>query len=198
MSDVITLLPYETPKSQKKAAFELAKIVGIPREIVPKNADYNEVTSALAGLVLFRHVERHQKREIMKKIDQFKESNRPFYGQLQGKVANVIANPRWSNWSLTTEELEDIVSFHGKVAYLDSKFGINPGAFGVGASAWQIIKEITKKGVKGVSKGSVGGLVLSIVLFGVTQASAETRQNALNEIKRRQRTVSINPDSPMN
>ncbi|XOZ34602.1 hypothetical protein ACMDCT_05055 [Halomonadaceae bacterium KBTZ08] len=134
----------------------------------------------------------------MEKIRRFKDSNRPFYGKLQGKVANVIANPRWENWSLTTEELEDIVSFHGKISYLDSKFGLNPGAIGVGASAWQIIKGVSKSGAKGVSRGGVAGLALSIVFFGAMQASAETRQNAMQEIKRRQKTVSINPESPMN
>ncbi|PAU79800.1 hypothetical protein CK501_11400 [Halovibrio salipaludis] len=77
------------------------------------------------------------------------------------------------------------MSFHGKVAYVDRTIGLNPGALGVGGSAWQIIKQ-------GATKGNVGGLVLSIVLFGVQQASSETRQHALEEIRRRQRTVSIN------
>lgn len=191
MSDLVKLIPYETSTSQKKAAHELAKIVGIPRKVVPKTGNYNEVIKALSGVILFRHIERHQKREVMQSIQRFKDSHRPFYGQLQGKVANVIANPRWENWSLTTEELKDIVSFHGKVAYLDRTLGLNPGALGVGASAWQVIKQ-------GATKGNIGGLVLSIVLFGAQQASTETRQHALEEIRRRQRTVSINPGSPAN
>lgn len=127
MSDFIDLIPYETPDSQREAALRLAQIIDIPERTIPKDADYNLVVAAMAGLILYRHIETHQRREVMGLIDHFKDSHRPFYGQLQGKVALVVAQPRWEKWSLTNEELQKIVEFHRGFGRFSSIVGANPG-----------------------------------------------------------------------
>ena len=191
MSEYLNLLPYETPDSQKEAALMLADIVDIPEGVVPKDADYNQVVAAIAGLVLYRHLETHQRREVMQTIDQFKHSHRPFYGQLQGKVALVIAQPRWERWSLTNDELDEIVEFHRSFGRFSAVAGINPGAYGVGASVWQMI-------VHGATKGNVVGFVASAILVGVGEASHSTGEAASRELERRTRREPLNPSSPVN
>lgn len=191
MSDYLNLLPYETPESQKEAALMLAEVIDLPERIVPKDTDYNQVVAAMAGLVLYRHLETHQRREVMLTIEQFKNSHRPFYGQLQGKIALIIAQPRWETWSLTTEELEGIVEFHRSFGRFSTLAGINPGAYGVGASVWQII-------VHGATKGNVVGFAASTILVGIGEASHSTGEAAQSELERRTRREPINSASPVN
>lgn len=191
MSEYLSLLPYETPESQKEAALMLADIIDIPEGVVPKDADYNQVVAAMAGLVLYRHLDTHQKREVMQTIDQFKNSHRPFYGQLQGKVALVIAQPRWERWSLTNEELEEIVAFHRSFGRFSTVAGINPGAYGVGASVWQMIAQ-------GATKGNVVGFAASAILVGIGEASHSTSEAAYRELESRTRREPVNPSSPVN
>ena len=191
MSDILGLLPYETPESQKEAALMLADIVGIPERIVPRDADYNQVVAALAGLVLYRHLETHQRRQVMDAIARFKDSHRPFYGQLQGKIALIIAQPRWEQWSLTSQELEEIVEFHRKFGRFSTFAGVNPGAYGVGASVWQMISH-------GATKGNIVGFVTSVILVGIGEASHSTGEAADRELQRRTRREPINPLSPVN
>lgn len=191
MSEYLNLLPYETPESQKEAALMLAEIVEIPERVVPRDADYNQVVAAMAGLILYRHIETPQKREVMQIIDQFKTSHRPFYGQLQGKVALIIAQPRWERWSLTNDELEEIVEFHRKFGRFSTVTGINPAAYGIGATVWQMIAH-------GVTKGNVVGFTASVVLTGIGEASYATGEAASRELERRTRRTPINPSSPVN
>ena len=168
----------------------LAGIVEIPERIVPRDADYNQVVAAMAGLILYRHIETPQKREVMQIIDQFKDSHRPFYGQLQGKVALIIAQPRWERWSLTNEELQEIVEFHRKFGRFSTVAGINPAAYGIGATVWQMIAH-------GVTKGNVVGFTASVVLTGIGEASYATGEAASRELERRIRRTPINPSSPV-
>lgn len=191
MSEYLKLLPYETPESQKEAAILLAGIIGIPERIVPRDADYNQVVAAMAGLILYRHIETHQKRQVMEIIDQFRTTHRPFYGQLQGKVALIVAQPRWERWSLTNDELEEIVEFHRKFGRFSGVAGINPGAYGIGASVWQMIAH-------GVTKGNVVGFVASVVLTGIGEASYAAGEAANSELERRTRRSPITPASPVN
>ncbi|WP_166263555.1 hypothetical protein [Marinobacter caseinilyticus] len=50
MPDLVDLMPYETPTGKKAAAAKLAEIMGIPEATVPRDADYNQVVAAMAGL----------------------------------------------------------------------------------------------------------------------------------------------------
>lgn len=189
MSELIHALPYEMPTSEREAALKLAGIVGVPEGLVPVGADYNDVAAALAGLVLFRHLDRLKRNEVMRTIGKFEHSHRPFYGQLQGKIANVIANPRWQNWSLTTEELEKIAAFHGRLGRTSDVIGANPGVIGIAGSVWSMIKD-------GFGRWNIVGFCLSVVLVGVNEASYQTGRNATLELNRRTRAA--NPTSIAN
>lgn len=46
MSDFVDLIPYETPQNQKQAADRLAEIIGIPKAMIPRDADCNVVVAA--------------------------------------------------------------------------------------------------------------------------------------------------------
>ncbi|WP_404364458.1 hypothetical protein [Marinobacter sp.] len=191
MSDFVDLIPYETTDSPKEVASRLARIIGIPEAVVPRDADHGLVVASIAGLIIFRHIETHQRREVMLLIDRFKDSHRPFYGQLQGKVALVIAQPRWEKWSLSNKELQEIVDFHQSLGRFSGMVGANPGAYGVGATVWQIIKH-------GLTRGNVAGFVASVVLVGMGEASHATEEAASRELARRTRQTPSNPSSPFN
>tara|TARA_R110002012_G_scaffold299016_1_gene497759 strand:+ start:573 stop:1160 length:588 start_codon:yes stop_codon:yes gene_type:complete len=191
MSDFIDLIPYEAPQNQKQAANRLAEIIGIPEPVIPRDADYNLVVASMAGLILYRHIETHQQREVMRLIDQFKDSHRPFYGQLLGKVALIVAQPRWEKWSLTNQELQSIVDFHRSFGRFSTVVGANPGAYGAGASVWQMIKH-------GMTKGNIVGFAASVVLVGLGEASHSTGESASRELQERTRRVPTNPMSPAN
>ena len=191
MSEFLSLLPYETSSSKREAALQLAEIIGVPERLVPRDADANQVVAAMAGVVLHRHIERHQKREVMVLINQFRDSHPAFYSQLQGKIALTIAQPRWERWSLTNEELEEIIEFHRNFGRFSTVTGINPAAYGIGATVWQMISH-------GVTKGNVVGFTASVVLTGIGEASYATGEAASRELERRTQRTSINPASPVN
>lgn len=191
MSNYMDLVPYEMPASKKKAVALLAEVVGIPEALIPRDVDYDLVAASIAGLILYRHIAPHQQREVMVLIDRLKDSHRAFYGHMMGKVALIIAQPRWEKWSLTNQELQEIVSFHQAFGRFSTVSGINPGAYGIGASVWQMIRH-------GLTKGNVVGFTTSVVLVGLGEASHATGRAASSELERRHRQTPVNHKSPVN
>lgn len=191
MSDFVDLIPYETPYSQRDAARKLADVIGIPQGTVPQEADFNQVVAAMAGVILYRHIGIHQRREVMETIQQFETTHRAFYGQLQGKIAMIIVQPRWEKWSLTNEELQQIVDFHRSLGRISSIAGVNPGAAGVGGTVWTMIKQ-------GAKSGNIAGFVASVALVGLGEASYQTGENAAAELGRRTRSAPVNAGYPGN
>lgn len=191
MTDFIEMIPYETPGSKREAAFKLADIVGISRVLIPKDIDYNHVVAALAGVVLYRHLDGAHRREVMQAVRRFSTSHRPFCSQLEGKITNVLVQPRWEKWSLTSGELERIVEAHRKFGRFSSIVGANPGAYGVGAATWSIIK-------RGASSGNIVGFTVSVILVGIGEASYQQGERANAELQSRHKAIPANRNSLVN
>lgn len=191
MTDFIGLIPYETPESKRDAAFKLADIIGISKALIPKDTDYNDVVAALAGVILYRHLDGVHRREVMQAIQKFRTSHRPFCGQMENKVTNVLVQARWEKWSLTNKELEGIVEAHRKFGRFSGIVGANPGAYGVGAATWSIIKQ-------GATRGNIIGFTISVILVGIGEASYREGESANAELKGRRRSIPVNGNSVVN
>lgn len=167
-------LPYKLPADEKMQVEMLADILRVPRSLI--KGDLVKITQAMTGVVLYRHVERKEKQEIMALIHSLQ--NRALTGALVTKVSDVTVNPQWGEWSLTNEELESLVSWHKSAASLSSFWGANPGAYGVGASAWSLFKQ-------GATKYNVIGLMVSVVLTGLGMYQGAEAERYSTEMERR-------------
>jgi len=191
MTNFLKMIPYETPESQREAAFKLADIIGISRALIPQDTDYNQVVAALAGIILYRHLDGVHRREVMEMVHKFSNSHRSFCGQMEAKITNILVQAKWEKWSLTNKELEDIIEFHRKFGRFSSIAGANPGAYGVGAATWNIIK-------RGVSKGNIIGFVVSVVWVGIGEASYQQGESANSELQLRRKVIPANRNSFVN
>lgn len=82
------------------------------------------------------------------------------------------------------------MEFHKKFGRFSTVAGLNPAAYGIGATAWQMISQ-------GVTKGNVVGFA-AVVLTGIGEASYATGEAANHELERRTQRTPINPLSPVN
>jgi hypothetical protein len=188
MTDFINMIPYETPQIKREAALKLADVIGIPRVLVPLDTDYNHVVAALAGIILYRHLNGVQRREVMAAVHRFSTSHRPFCGQMENKITNVLVQARWEKWSLTSKELEGIVEAHREFGRFSTMIGGHPGAYGVGAATWSIIKQ-------GATRGNIIGFTVSVILVGVGEASYREGESANTELQSRRKSIPINNNS---
>lgn len=101
MTDYFKHLPHVLPRNHQEAANRLGLMLKIPLAHLV-NANENLVET-LSGVVLYRHLDRMEKEGVMRSI--YALPNRQLQGILVGKVTDVIVNPSWGLWSLTTEEL---------------------------------------------------------------------------------------------
>ncbi|PCM43466.1 hypothetical protein [Marinobacter sp. ANT_B65] len=191
MTNFIEMIPYETPERMSEAAFKLANIIGISKALIPRDTDYNRVVASLAGIILYRHLDGSRRREVMEMVHSFSTSHRAFCGQMEGKIANILVQARWEKWSLTNRELEEIVEAHRKFGRLSSVVGANPGAYGVGAATWSIIKH-------GASTGGIVGFAVSVILVGVGEASYQQGESASAELQSRHKAIPANRNSLIN
>lgn len=105
--------------------------------------------------------------------------------KLRGLVTDIIVNPRWRLWSLTNKELQDIIAFHSTLGEFSNYLGANPGAYGVGMSAWGVIQKVRAGATAVAMRANIVGLVVSLVLMGIGVASAEHLKNVTEELDRR-------------
>lgn len=179
MKKFVKLLPYDISLTTKQAVDELAAVIGAPKGLIKPEDDMNRVALALSGLILHRRLPSHKQHEVMRAINALKNSNRPLYGFLMGEVAMVTANPRWREWSLSHEELKRIVNFHRRYGEISSALGADPGAYGIAASFWDMIR-------RGASRGNIVGLAGSVILTGLNQGSRNIKRSSEEELNRRQ------------
>lgn len=116
-------LPYNLPADKRMQVEMLADILRVPRALI--KGDLVKISQAMAGVVLYRHVERKEKQEIMALIHNLQ--SRALTGILVTKVSDITVNPQWGEWSLSNEELEEIVKFHATAASVAGRVGTNPG-----------------------------------------------------------------------
>lgn len=183
-------LRYSLPKTDKEGIAFLAKILNIPAHYLKGNEQ--RIIQALAATILYRELDRLQKIEAMRLIRSL--SHPQLISILISRCTDVLVKPQWGEWSLTNEELREILQFHGSINLISSRVGGNPGAYGVGGAAWAIIKEGSKaeKGTPlkervkiGATPKRVGALIVSIILMGLHEFSLSETTKYANELERR-------------
>lgn len=165
---------YQLPKTDNDAMRYLADILDIPMHYL--NGDGSKIVAAMAGTVLYRHLDQRGKVGVMTAIRQLKYG--PLQSRLVGKCTDSIVNAQWAEWSLTSEELEGILHYHNEFNRWSSILGANPGAYGVGASVWGIIQQ-------GLTKGNLIVLSVSFILIGIHEFSYQETQKYSKELERR-------------
>lgn len=165
---------YDLPRSKTEAVKKLAVILKVPSHKLI--GDESEIVTAMAGTILYRHLERLDKMSVMQKIQTL--SHPQLLTELKIKCLDSLVNPQWAEWSLTNNELKELLDFHNQLNRWSSLLGANPGAYGVGGSAWSIIKQ-------GASTGNTIVLIASIMLIGLHEFSYSETQKYSAELERR-------------
>ena len=168
-------LPYHIPTSTNEQLKFLAKITDIPANLI-QNGGVKEV-EAIASVILYRHMNRHQRIEAMTLIRSV--SNRALMGTLITKVLDTTyVNPQWGVWSLSTNELESDINFHTAISDY-------AGYIGVGASALSgkdLVKEVWS--LKKLGRRHW----LLLVIWGSVYFNSRELNKAKKELNRRQTT----------
>ncbi|WP_018694161.1 hypothetical protein [Algicola sagamiensis] len=174
MNKISVSVRYSLPKNKKEAMNQLAKILKVPTHKL--NGDEEKIVIAMSGTILYRHLDRLNKMSVIQKIQDL--SDLDLAVDLRIKCLDSLVKPQWAEWSLTNDELKEVLDFHNQLNRWSSILGANPGAYGVGGAAWDIVKN-------GASTGNIGVLIASIVIIGVHEFSYNETQKYSNELERR-------------
>jgi len=167
-------LRYSLPNNSNEAIKYLANILKIPSHKLV--GDNDKIVIAMSGAILYRHLNRLDKMSVMKMIQNL--SHPQLQNELRVKCLDPFVNPQWAEWSLTNEELKEVLDFHNQLNRWSSLLGANPGAYGVGGSVWSIVKQ-------GASTGNKTVLIASLILMGIHEFSYNETQKYSNELERR-------------
>jgi len=98
---------YSLSQNTQKAINYLAKVLKISPGLVT-NGD-EQLLQALCGTILYRHLDKQQRYEVMTIIrTSLNRPTRQLEGLLVARITNVLyINKHWGVWSLTTAELEN-------------------------------------------------------------------------------------------
>ncbi len=169
--------PDKLPKDTHSLVELLAEIVGFDMEPRTKRDEYT--LNVLCGVVLYRHLDRLQKMNVISMIrDSEGHIDKADLFELISFCVDPLVQPRWHLWSLTTNELEIIYKDQENMAKLLATMGVG-FTFSGAVDVW--------KAGKSVSKG------LPVFLVGSTVAYIQSNQlsNTKNELDRR----TSNPNS---
>lgn len=167
-------LRYSLPNNATEAMKKLAKLLKVPTHKLI--GDKEKIVVTMSGVILYRHLNRLDRMSVMKMIQGL--SHPQLQNELRVKCLDPLINPQWAEWSLTNEELKEVLDFHNQLNRWSSLLGANPGAYGVGGSIWSIAKQ-------GASTGNVAVLMASLILIGVHEFSFNETQKYSNELERR-------------
>lgn len=176
MTDYFKHLPHVLPRNHQEAANRLGLMLKIPLAHLI-NADENLVET-LSGVVLYRHLDRMEKEGVMRSI--YALPNRQLQGMLVGKVTDVIVNPTWGIWSLTTAELKAKTEFHSA---LDNAVVNMVGLGATGMSIFDLVKKA--RTWSAMSKTARAGIVATVVIWGAILYNKSELARCEEEIKRR-------------
>ncbi|TAA41029.1 hypothetical protein [Corallincola spongiicola] len=176
MSNIVNTIShrYNLPQNDTEAINKLAKVLDLPSHYI--HGDNNKIAIALAGAIMYRQLPRLEKITVMQSIAAL--SYRPLVGQLVAKCTDPMLQPQWGEWSMTNQELEEVLLLHNSFNRWSSILGANPGAYGVGGSVWSIVKQ-------GAGKGNIIVLVASLALIGIHEFSYQETQRYSAELERR-------------
>ncbi len=103
-------LPYppdRIPETIEGAIAELIKVLDI--DLSPKTAKSTKTIQILRAIVLYRHLDSRQRFEVMSGIQDPTTFAPSDWGKLRSLCTDVLVQPRWHLWSLTTDELETLL-----------------------------------------------------------------------------------------
>mgnify|MGYP006999714719 CR=1 FL=1 len=165
---------YSLPKNSSEAMRKLAEILKVPTHKLI--GDKDQIVMTMSGVILYRQLNRLDKMSVMRMIQDL--SYPQLQNELRVKCLDSVVKPQWAEWSLTNEELKEVLDFHNQLNRWSSLLGANPGAYGVGGSVWSIAKQ-------GASTGNVTVLIASLILIGAHEFSYSETQKYSNELERR-------------
>jgi hypothetical protein len=168
------LARYNLPKNNTEAVRYLSNILNIPLHLA--QGDASKISLAMAGTIMYRQLDRQSRQQAMLSIHQLEHNQ--LKSSLISKCTDALINPQWAEWSLTNEELAELLKFHNQFNRWSSIVGANPGLYGTAGSAWMIIKN-------GASSENLATLIASIALVGVHELSHYETHKYSNELERR-------------
>lgn len=176
MTDYFKHLPHVLPSNHQEAANRLALMLKIPLAHVVSADEY--MVEAISGVILYRHLDRMEKQDVMRSIYALKSK------QLQSflviKVTDVIVNPTWGLWSLTSDELNKKTGFHADFDFwLGSFIGVGVNLMSVGA----LITKVRK--IHGLALASKAGILATIIVYGAIMYNKSELARCHKEIANR-------------
>jgi len=166
-----SLLPYQLPTSSEGQITYLANVLELPSHLVVGKGQV--VKEAMAAVIMYRHLDRHQKYEALQLIHSIPD--RRLLGKLVGKISDTLVNPQWGIWSLDNSELLKDQKFHDTINTYAGWLGASVSA----ASAKDFGVQIWNK-----RKVSRGGWV-SLVIWGSVLFNLQELNKVNSEILRR-------------
>ncbi len=183
MNDFSSRVPYALPDNRADAIEALAEILDIPLPEV--SGDGTSTLQALAGTILYRNLEQRERNEVMSAI---RRQSPRLQGLLLDRALNpTFVNPSWGMWSMTTEELQQLIERNERFQRLVTVTGANPGYVGGAASVWHMVKT-------GAQASNVAGAAASLVILGASEMSAMELNNARDEMMNRMKPANANAD----
>jgi len=135
-------IPYPdstVPSDVKGAINAIIQIMDI--DLVPQTPRTEETLVLLCGVLLYRHIDRFQKMKIMEMLHN-PDVVAPVDGaELHDLIVGVLVQPRWHLWSLSTEELADLLKDQETAVKLLGLLGYSVSASTLGAAISEILKK---------------------------------------------------------
>ena len=102
-------IPYRLPNNTQDQIRFLRELVRLPHNIFEayRNQpaiDDETALNLLTGVILYHHLSRNKKREVMELIHQ-ELRNRPAISLFISKITDPLVSPYWGLWAQTTDEL---------------------------------------------------------------------------------------------
>ncbi|BFM08972.1 hypothetical protein [Halioxenophilus aromaticivorans] len=163
--------PNKLPKDIAGQVELLSEIMGFDIDLATKRDAY--VLNALIGVILYRHLDRVQQMGVMEMLIEptaLEHFTRGDISQLVGFVTDVIIQPRWWLWSLSTSELEILFKEREDLQKLMSQYGIGFTITG-GLSAYRAGMSI---------KNGIPGFVLGCTLMYIQNQNTQAAKNELD------------------
>lgn len=105
--DDLAYHPDNIPNDTRAQVELLAQILKFDIEPTTKRNEYT--LNTLCGIILYRHLDRFQRMEVMRLILEGEPNiSKADMFELQSFCTGVLVQPQWSLWSLTTKELETL------------------------------------------------------------------------------------------
>ena len=116
----VTDLPYQLPNDRNERIRLLATIIGIePGSLINGG---QEVEDTLCGVILYRHLGRSEKQQVMSLI--YDLPDKKVASKLVVRITDVLVNPSWGLWSMTHSELQSKKEFHSLIDSWSSLIGV--------------------------------------------------------------------------